>query len=148
MVPLDLKTSALGTTAHSPTLHQAQSRGFDQTLAGVARSLDSLADLLARGRTRRSRKKVEAEITQITKNTWVSECCVATALTGDKPSDFRLAWRVDEEARAVLEDRVFGKRILFTNRSEWIPAQVVAAYRSQNDVEASFRQRKLELLDC
>lgn len=143
---IDTTVTALGATArgvltHSPTLHEAQARGFDQTLAGAARSLNELADRLARGKTRRSREKVEAEITQITKNTWVAEC-VSTTLTGDKPSEFRLTWHVDDDARAVLEDRVFGKRILFTNRTQWTPAQIVAAYRSQNDVEASFRQMK------
>lgn len=143
---IDTTVTTLGVTGravltHSPSLHEAQSRGFDQTLAKTARSLDELADRLARGRTRRARQKVEAEITQITKNTWVTEC-VSTTLTGDKPADLRLTWSVDDTARARLEDRIFGKRILFTNRTEWTPAQIVAAYRSQNDVEASFRQMK------
>lgn len=143
---IDTTVTALGVTAravltHSPTLHEAQARGFDQTLAKTVRNLGELAERLARGKTRRPREKVEAEITQITKNTWVAEC-VATTLTGQKPADFRLTWTVDEDARARLEDRIFGKRILFTNRTEWSPAQVVAAYRSQNEVEASFRQMK------
>lgn len=143
---IDTTVTALGTTGralltHSPTLHAAQSRGFDQTLAKTARALDELADRLARGKTRRPREKVEAEIAQITKNAWVSEC-VNTTLTGDRPADLRLDWSVQDDARARLEDRVFGKRILFTNRTEWTPAQIVAAYRSQNDVEASFRQMK------
>lgn len=143
---IDTTVSALGVTAravltHSPTLHEAQSRGFDQTLAAVAKSLTGLAARLARGKTRRPRQSVEAEIAQITKNTWVREC-VNTTLTGQKPADLRLGWSVDDDARARLENRHFGKRILFTNRTEWTPGEVVAAYRSQNDVEASFRQMK------
>jgi hypothetical protein len=35
-----------------------------------------------------------------------------------------------------------GKRILFTNREAWTTAEVVAAYRSQNEVESGFRQMK------
>jgi transposase len=50
---------------HSPTLHQAQSRGFDQTLAKAGAKLSELADTLARGRTRRPHSKVTAAIEQI-----------------------------------------------------------------------------------
>lgn len=64
-------------------------------------------------------------------------------LTGDQPADLRLTWRTDTRARARLEQRIFGKRILFTNREYWTTAQVVAAYRSQNDVESGFRQSSI-----
>jgi transposase len=50
---------------HSPELHEHQARGFDgTTLAKAARQLDELAATLARGKTRRPRPKVEAEITK------------------------------------------------------------------------------------
>jgi transposase len=52
---------------HSPTLHAKQSRGFDQTLAKALKSLTELADTLARGKTRRDRTAVLADITAITK---------------------------------------------------------------------------------
>ena len=52
---------------HSPELHQSQARGFDgTTLAKAGRKLDELAATLARGKTRRGRDKVEAEIASIT----------------------------------------------------------------------------------
>jgi hypothetical protein len=63
-------------------------------------------------------------------------------LTGQAPSDLRLSWRTDQAARHRLENRLFGKRILFTNRDEWTIAEIVAAYRSQAEVESGFRQMK------
>src|SRR6266540_591585 len=49
---------------HSPELHQSQARGFDgTTLAKAGKKLDELAATLARGKTRRPRDKVAAEIT-------------------------------------------------------------------------------------
>jgi hypothetical protein len=42
----------------------------------------------------------------------------------------------------VLEAEIFGKRILFTDRDDWPAAEVIAAYRSQADAEAGFRQLK------
>src|ERR1017187_849464 len=48
---------------HSPELHQSQARGFDgTTLAKAGKKLDELAATLARGKARRGRDKVEAEI--------------------------------------------------------------------------------------
>jgi transposase len=41
-----------------------------------------------------------------------------------------------------LQAELFGKRIVFTDRADWTTAQVVAAYRSQEEVEADFRQLK------
>nr|WP_223838850.1 hypothetical protein [Saccharopolyspora pogona] len=67
---------------------------------------------------------------------------ITTTLTGDTPTEFRLSWRTNQKARKRLENRLFGKRVLFTNRVEWTVADVVAAYRSQSEVESGFRQMK------
>jgi transposase len=143
---LDTTVSALGVTrravlTHSPTLHAAQSRGFDQTLAKARRQLAEVQARLARGKTRQERGAVAAEIAAICKPRWVREVIHAT-LSGDAPAQLRLSWRTDARARARLEERIFGKRILFTNRDHWSTAEVVAAYRSQSEVESGFRQMK------
>jgi transposase len=143
---VDTDVTALGVTrravlTHSPTLHDKQSRGFDQTLAKARRRLTELQARLARGRTRRDRTAVEAEIAAIRRPRWVGDVLTAT-LTGDTPAEFRLSFRTDQKARKRLENRIFGKRILFTNRVEWTCAEVVAAYRSQSEVESGFRQMK------
>jgi transposase len=142
---VDTVVTALGVTrravlTYSPTLHQAQSQGLDQTLAKARRRLADLQARLARGHTRRDRSAVEHQITTILGPRWVAEVITAT-LTGDAPATFRLSWRTDQAARR-LEGRTFGKRILFTNRDTWPVAEVVAAYRSQSEVEAGFRQLK------
>ncbi|HET9654349.1 MAG TPA: IS1634 family transposase [Kineosporiaceae bacterium] len=126
---------------HSPTLHAGQSRGLDQTLAKAQARLGELADRLARGKTRRARSAVTAEITAICKDAWVNRILVRE-LTGQTPADLRLTWQVDDDARADLENEVFGKRVLVTNRDTWSIADVVAAYRSQSDAEFGFRQLK------
>jgi transposase len=143
---VDTEVTALGVTrravlTHSPTLHAAQSRGFDQTLAKARKRLTELQTRLARGRTRRTRDAVEADIAAILKPRWVNEILTVT-VAGQTPSELRLTFRTDAAARKKLEDRIFGKRILFTNRAQWSVAEVVAAYRSQSEVEAGFRQQK------
>jgi transposase len=135
---------ALGATrrvivTHSPTFHARQARGFDQTLAKARRQLAELQSRLARGRTRRPREAVQAEIDAICRPRWVGRVLTVT-LAGDQPSQLRLSWRTDQTARHRLEDEIFGKRILFTDRTDWPAAEIIAAYRSQADAEAGFRQ--------
>jgi transposase len=142
----DTTVTALGVTrravlTHSPTLHAAQSRGLDQTLTKARAQLAQLQARLARGNTRRDPAAVQAEIATICKPRWINQILTVT-LTGQNPADLRLSFRTDTRARARLEDRLFGKRILFTNRDAWPVADVVAAYRSQSEVEAGFRQLK------
>ncbi|MGH3564238.1 MAG: IS1634 family transposase, partial [Mycobacterium sp.] len=119
---VDTTVTALGVTrravlTHSANLHAKQARGLDQTLAKARRRLAELAARLARGHTRRNRATVEAEIAAICKPRWVTDIITIT-LTGERPADLRLAWRTDTRAHARLEARLFGKRILFTNR-DW-----------------------------
>jgi transposase len=127
---------------HSPELHEHQARGFDgTTLAKATRQLDELAATLARGKTRRARDKVEAEITKITRDPWARRV-ISWQLDGGKPRDLRLAWSIDADARAALEEEIFGKHVLITDHDDWPAAEVIAAYRSQSEAEFSFRQMK------
>jgi transposase len=126
---------------HSANLHDKQSRGFDQTLAKAGRQLSALAARLARGKGRKTRDKLDAEIAAILKSRWLTRV-ITTNLVGDTPPDLRLAWAVDPAARTVLEDELFGKRILVTDKHDAPRADIVAAYRSQSQVEADFRQLK------
>jgi transposase len=127
---------------HSPELRDSQARGFDSTtLAKATRKLDELAATLARGKTRRPRDKVEAEITAITSKPWVRRV-IRWQLTGDQPKDLRLTWHADPGARAALEEEIFGKHVLITDHDDWPAAEVIAGYRSQSEAEFSFRQLK------
>ena len=127
---------------HSPELRDSQARGFDgTTLAKAGKKLDELAATLARGRTRRPREKVQAEIEQITAKPWVRRV-IRWELSGDQPKDLRLTWRADPDARAGLEEEIFGKHVLITDHDHWPAAEVIAGYRSQSEAEFSFRQLK------
>jgi transposase len=146
LTAVETRTMALGADrrvviTHSETFHLRQVRGFEQTLAKARRRLATLQARLARGRTRRPRQAVEAEITDILNPRWLSRV-ITWQLAGEEPASLRLRWRTDPAAKRRLAREVFGKRLLFTDREDWPLAEVVAAYRSQADVEAGFRQLK------
>jgi hypothetical protein len=126
---------------HSVGLHTAQQVGFAQTLRKATTALAELAGRLARGRTRRPQPKVQADIDTIRAPRWVARV-IRTDLTGDTPATMRLSWRIDPHAQAALEEEIFGKRILVTDHDDWPLAQVIDAYRSQEELEAGFRQTK------
>src|SRR6266852_5036964 len=127
---------------HSPELHAAQARGFDgTTLAKAGKKLGDLAATLARGKTRRSRDKVEAEIAAITRKPWIRRV-ITWQLSGEQPKDLRLSWSIDQQARAALEEELFGKHVLITDHDDWPVPEVIAGYRSQSEAEVSFRQMK------
>jgi transposase len=147
LTAIDARRTVYGTRrrailTHSDELHAAQVTGFEgTTLAKAARKLDDLAATLARGRTRRTRDKVEEAIRAIVKDTWVRRV-VRWDLTGEVPAELRLSWHVDPIARQQLEDELFGKHVLITDHDHWPVPDVVAGYRSQSEAEFSFRQLK------
>jgi len=127
---------------HSPELRESQARGFaGTTLAKAGKKLDEVAATLARGKTRRSREKVQAAIEEITRKPWIRRV-IRHELAGEQPKDFRLTWHVDPQARQELEEELFGKHVLITGHDDWPVAEVVAGYRSQSEAEFSFRQLK------
>ena len=126
---------------HSQNLHDKQVRGFEQTMTRARRQLADTSARLERGRGRKAREQVEAEIAQILKPRWLNRV-ISTTLTGAEPSELRLVFRTKPKALAELDEELFGKRILFTDRDEWAIADVVAGYRSQSAVEGDFRQMK------
>jgi transposase len=126
---------------HSQNLHDKQVRGFEQTMAKARRQLAEVSARLKRGKGRKSREQVEAEIAQILKPRWLIRV-ISTTLSGEEPSELRLVFRTKPKALAELHAELFGKRILFTDHDDWTISQVVSGYRSQECVEGDFRQMK------
>jgi hypothetical protein len=55
---------------------------------------------------------------------------------------WELDWWVDGQALSELRDRVFGRRMLATDRQGWSAGQIVSAYWGQSEAELVFRQLK------
>ena len=121
---------------HSPTLHEAQERGLTQTLAAAGRALDELAATLARGHTRRNRDQLESAIAHICADSWVAQI-ITWQLDGHTPAQYRLTWTVDTDARNALTQRIFGKRILITDRDDWTAAEVIKQATAHSPTQSS-----------
>jgi len=111
----ETKMTALGgkyrvVVTHSQNLHDLQRQGFSQTLAKASGQLAEVSARLERGKTKKDRRAVEAEITRILAPRWL-ERVVTFELTGDSPATYRLSFGIDARAQKALETELFGKRV-------------------------------------
>jgi len=143
LTALDTRAVVFGThrrvvLTHSARLHAAQARSFAQALSNATRQLDGLALALATGRNRRPREQLLTDIARITRVRWVDRVLTAR-LTGTKPGELRLEFRVDENARARLAEEYFGKQLLVTDHDDWPVLDVITAYRARYHLDSTFR---------
>jgi transposase len=123
---------------HSEGFEHKQARSFAQTLQKARRQLQELKGVVERGRHRMDERRLKERIDDILKRRWLSEVVrVVFDLAGR-----RLSFRTDQRALRRVRTREWGKRIIFTDRSEWTDEQIVRAYRSQAEAEGAFRQMK------
>ena len=124
----------------SPRLQQGQRRGVEQHLATAVRWLDQLQATLARGKVRRARATLEAQVTERLRGQHLREL-VAVQLDG-MGRTLRLTYTVDRAALDRLEREWFGRLVLMTDQHAWPTAEIIGAYRGQAVVEGVFRTLK------
>ena len=124
----------------SPRLQQGQRRGVEQHLASAVRWLDALQATLARGKQRRSRAAIEAQVAQRLRGQHLREILDVRVSGRDKT--LTLAYTVDHVALDRLEREWFGRLVLMTDQHDWTTAEIIGAYRGQSVVEGVFRTIK------
>ena len=124
----------------SPRLQQGQRRGVEQHLATAVRWLDALQATLARGKQRRTRAALEAQIAERLRGQHLREL-LAVTLRG-RGRALTLDYTVDRAALDRLERDWFGRLVLMTDQHEWTTAEIIGAYRGQSVVEGVFRSLK------
>lgn len=128
----------------SPTLRDGQMRGLQQQLGRVMFGLTNLRETLARAKRRRRRQVIERQIKRILRDVATVRKIVAWELVEREghPGFWDFDWWVEAEALAYQRDRVFGRRMLATDRHEWSSGEIVWAYWGQSEAELVFRQMK------
>ena len=124
----------------SPRLQQGQRRGIEQHLAKAVAWLDQLRALLARGRQRRARAALEAEIAARLRGQHLRE--VLTVRLDGTEHALTLTYTVDHAALDRLEREWLGRLVLMTDQHTWSTAEIIGAYRGQSVVEGVFRTLK------
>ena len=124
----------------SPRLQQGQRRGVEQHLATAVRWLDALQATLARGKQRRSRAAIEAQVAERLRGQHLRE--ILDVRVRGRGKTLSLAYTVDHSALDRLEREWFGRLVLMTDQHDWTTAEIITAYRGQSVVEGVFRTLK------
>jgi hypothetical protein len=132
----------------NPELYKAQMDGILANIASCKKALSTLneklsnrrAGVVKKGRTP-TVESVEKSINDILSAEHMQEI-FSYAVSGDPGDTPCMVFSFKEDLWDALRERVLGKSILFTDRSDWTTAQIVGAYRSQYHVEEAFKQMK------
>lgn len=124
----------------SPRLQQGQRRGVEQHLATAVRWLDQLQATLARGRHRRTRAAIAAQVAERLRGQHLRD--VLTVRLRGRGRALTLDYTVDRPALDRLEREWFGRLVLMTDQHDWTTAEIIGAYRGQAVVEGVFRTLK------
>jgi len=117
-----------------------QLAGFRQTLAKALRQLAELEGPLKTGRGRRTKSALEAVVAEILKPRQLKRVLrVEVQGSEQRPS---LSYQLDEQALAHLEQRVFGRSLLLSDRHDWTDAEIIGAYHALNRNEQAIRRAK------
>ena len=128
----------------SPTLRDGQMRGLQQQLGPVMAGLSRLQQSLKEASRRRREPAIQRQVERILAHVPQVRQVLRTELIrrADREGFWELDWWVDPEALAHLRDRVFGRRMLASDRQDWPAEQIVWAYWGQAEAELVFRQMK------
>ena len=133
---------------YNPELYSAQMDGVLANIASCEKALAALKEKLRLRRegviTKGKKPTVESvgkNILGILSAEHMRDIFDYT-VTGEPGQTPELTFSLSEERWSMLQERVLGKSILFTDHSDWSNEQIVTAYRSQYHVEEAFKQMK------
>ena len=132
----------------SEALYAGQLKGFLSDLEIIKTEIKCLKESALKGTFKRkgSNRQWTAELLEerlySIVNKQFTRDVVEFNIVAQKNNKFKISYKVDQDKVSYLKERVFGKRILFSNRKEWPSKEIIDAYHGQAGVERVFRQLK------
>jgi transposase len=117
-----------------------QMRGILQHVETTQRWLTRLSETLSKDRQKRSKSRIEQDIAARLRGRQQLSRVLDVTLTGKKK--LTLKWTFRQDAFDSMAAATLGRVVLVTDRHDWSTADIIQAYRSQADVEASFSDLK------
>lgn len=124
----------------SERLLSGQMRGILQHVESAQRWLTRLAEVLAKGKQKRSKARIEEDIAARLRGRQHLSRVLKIKLTGKKK--LALKWIFRQDILESLASATLGRVVLVTDRHDWSTAEIIKAFRSQADVEAAFSDLK------
>jgi transposase len=125
----------------SERLRQGQMRGILQHVATATHWLAQQAEILARGKQKRDRARIQRDLENRLKGRQFLGNVLRFQLTGESPN-LALAYSFDQDAFDALARDRLGRVVLITDRHDWSTAEIISAYHGQAHIEAVFEHLK------
>lgn len=130
----------------NPELFSGQMQGINRNIKKTKQKLDELKKNLDERKTKKKPGK-QPIVKSVTKKVKKILSCEFMAdifkfNVEDRGSWIELEYRLDDKALKELKDVRLGKTILFTDREDMRPSEIILAYREQWRLEDVFRQMK------
>jgi len=123
----------------SPSLYRKQVASLNRLQSKVQQHLQDLAETVAGGRTRV--RTVEKKITEWTRRDHLRKF-LQVQIESHQDRARELTWSWDLKEKLAIQQRFYGKTVLFTDRDDWSSEQIVQAYRRLTRTEQLFRFSK------
>lgn len=125
----------------SERLRQGQMRGILQHVATATHWLAQQAEILARGKQKRDRARIQRDLENRLKGRQFLGNVLRFQLTGESPN-LALSYSFDQDAFDALARDRLGRVVLITDRHDWSTAEIISAYHGQAHIEAVFEHLK------
>jgi transposase len=130
----------LGVLKYSATFAAEQLHSLSTSLSKVLAALKRLAVEVARPGNRLTAAGIETRIRRWLAAPFLKE--LVRYQLREETNGRHLSFQVDHAALQELITHRLGRTLLLTNRGDWTPEQIVAAYASQQELEQVFRGLK------
>jgi transposase len=126
----------------SEKLKEGQIRGLEQHLKKIIEKLYEWKESLKKKNSgARSQTSAQKKIDLFLQGQYLKNILHISYDNRKKGSD-RLSWVINYEEKLKIEEVIFGKRLLITNRHDWSVEEIIKGYHGQSYIEETFRQSK------
>lgn len=126
----------------SEKLKEGQIRGVERSVLKKIEKLKELRNKLKKSSARKRKKEQLAEqIKKIISGEW-GEFVINVQIIKKKDGSCDINFNLNNENYLYLTEKLFGKRILVTNQSNWTDGEIIEAYHGQSRIERIFRHLK------
>jgi transposase len=130
---------------YSNSLYRGQLKELDENITQACASFDQLNEKLCNPKSRISKTKevIQSKIKTILAPKHM-DTILSTRIYKNNNDDFvsRVEYFVNEEMKAKIASKYFGKKLLITDQKSWSTADIIKTYREQDCIEKILRTTK------
>ena len=126
----------------SRDLFTGQLREMDHNIEKTITELLEISNKLENIKSKidRSRESIEQKIKKILNKNYMNDV-FEVKIIGDSTAE-SISWNIDSQRKSEIVNRIFGKKLLITDRSDWSIQEILKTYSDQYIVEKLFRDTK------